>query len=157
MNHGPTVRTGSSGADVRRLQRLLVMMKLLNFDEIDGAFGPKTVAERHARLAAVVVELHARARGLVHADLRHRVRAQDDQLGLHELEDFVADRELAAAVAPDHGELVASADAQVDADALARGVSKCSGPYHSATSSGSVHALKTRSRGASKMRVIRTS
>src|SRR2546423_15649503 len=38
-----------------------------------------------------------------------------------------------------------------------RGVSKCSGPYHAATSSGSVHALKTRSRGASKMRVIRTS
>jgi peptidoglycan hydrolase-like protein with peptidoglycan-binding domain len=44
MNHGPTIRTGSSGADVRRLQRLLVMMKLLNFDEIDGAFGPKTNA-----------------------------------------------------------------------------------------------------------------
>jgi peptidoglycan hydrolase-like protein with peptidoglycan-binding domain len=44
MNHGPTIRTGSSGADVRRLQRLLVMMKLLNFDEIDGAFGPKTDA-----------------------------------------------------------------------------------------------------------------
>src|SRR5215211_8744907 len=32
----------------------------------------------------------------------------------------------------------------------------CSGPYHSATSSGSVHALKTRSRGASKTCVIRT-
>jgi len=44
MNHGPTIRTGSSGADVRRLQRLFVMMKLLNFDEIDGAFGPKTDA-----------------------------------------------------------------------------------------------------------------
>jgi peptidoglycan hydrolase-like protein with peptidoglycan-binding domain len=44
MNHGPTIRTGSSGANVRRLQRLLVMMKLLNFDEIDGAFGPKTDA-----------------------------------------------------------------------------------------------------------------
>src|SRR5918992_6221813 len=36
-----------------------------------------------------------------------------------------------------------------------RGVSKCSGPYHPATSSGSVQALKTRSRGASKTRVIR--
>src|SRR5919107_3592577 len=44
MNHGPTIRNGSSGADVRRLQRLLVMMKLLDFDEIDGAFGPKTEA-----------------------------------------------------------------------------------------------------------------
>src|SRR4051812_96172 len=37
-----------------------------------------------------------------------------------------------------------------------RGVSKNSGPYHAATSSGSVQALNTRSRGASKMRVIRT-
>src|SRR5262245_13685120 len=44
MNHGSTIRTGSIGADVRRLQRLLVMMKLLDFDEIDGAFGPKTNA-----------------------------------------------------------------------------------------------------------------
>src|SRR4051812_22930754 len=38
-----------------------------------------------------------------------------------------------------------------------RGVSTCSGPNHAATSSGSVQALNTRSRGASKMRVIRTS
>src|SRR5215212_232569 len=37
-----------------------------------------------------------------------------------------------------------------------RGVSKCSGPNHAATWSGSVHALNTRSRGASKIRVIRT-
>jgi hypothetical protein len=35
-------------------------------------------------------------------------------------------------------------------------VSKCSGPYHAATWSGSVHALNTCSRGASKMRVIKT-
>src|ERR671923_2247641 len=40
---------------------------------------------------------------------------------------------------------------------LSRGVSKCAGPYHAATASGSVQALNTRSRGASKMRVIRTS
>ena len=33
------------------------------------------VAERDARLGAVVVELHACDRGLVHADLRYRVRA----------------------------------------------------------------------------------
>src|SRR5687767_8312270 len=32
----------------------------------------------------------------------------------------------------------------------------CSGPYQAATSSGSVQALNTRSRGASKIRVIRT-
>src|SRR5881398_3459349 len=36
-----------------------------------------------------------------------------------------------------------------------RGASMCSGPYHSATSSGSVQALNTRARGASKMRVMR--
>src|SRR3989440_1404684 len=83
-----------------------------------GREGP--VAECHARLVAVVVELHAHDRGLVHAHLRHRVRAQDDQLRLHELEDVVADRELAAAAAPDHRELPAPADAQVDADPLAR-------------------------------------
>src|SRR2546421_5829456 len=102
-----------------------------------------TVAERHARLVAVVVELHAHDRGLMHADLRHRVRAQDDQLRLHELEDVVADRELAAAAAAlDHRELPAPADAQVDADPLARRfhvlgavpgrhlVGVCPGPEH---------------------------
>src|SRR3954469_3151765 len=40
---------------------------------------------------------------------------------------------------------------------LSRGVSKCSGPNHAATASGSVHAANTASRGASKIRVIRTS
>src|SRR5262245_27869364 len=38
-----------------------------------------------------------------------------------------------------------------------RGVSKCSGPYHSAMWSGSVHARNTCSRGASNMRVMTTS
>src|SRR4051812_19328572 len=38
-----------------------------------------------------------------------------------------------------------------------RGVSNCSGPYHCASSSGSVQALNTSSRGASKTRVIRIS
>src|SRR5215208_8307766 len=38
-----------------------------------------------------------------------------------------------------------------------RGVSKCAGPNQAATSSGSVQALNTCSRGASKMRVIRIS
>jgi len=44
MNDGPTIRSGSTGNDVRRLQRLLVMMKSLSFDEIDGVFGPNTDA-----------------------------------------------------------------------------------------------------------------
>jgi peptidoglycan hydrolase-like protein with peptidoglycan-binding domain len=42
MNSGPTISMGSSGADVRRLQRLLVEMKLLDFPGIDGSFGPNT-------------------------------------------------------------------------------------------------------------------
>jgi peptidoglycan hydrolase-like protein with peptidoglycan-binding domain len=44
MNHGPTIRSGSTGNDVRRLQRLLVMMKSLGFDEVDGVFGAHTDA-----------------------------------------------------------------------------------------------------------------
>src|SRR3954447_5564299 len=40
---------------------------------------------------------------------------------------------------------------------FSRGVSRCAGPNHAATASGSVHALNTSSRGASKTRVIMTS
>lgn len=42
MNSGPTLATGSQGEDVRRLQRVLVMVKLLGHTDIDGVFGPKT-------------------------------------------------------------------------------------------------------------------
>ncbi len=42
MNSGPTLSAGASGRDVRRLQRLLVEMKLLGYERIDGAFGPIT-------------------------------------------------------------------------------------------------------------------
>lgn len=41
MNQGPTIQQGSTGKDVKRLQRLLVMMKLLDYTQIDGTFGPK--------------------------------------------------------------------------------------------------------------------
>jgi peptidoglycan hydrolase-like protein with peptidoglycan-binding domain len=44
MNQGPTIQQGATGEDVKRLQRLLVMMKLLGFEQIDGVFGPKTAA-----------------------------------------------------------------------------------------------------------------
>ena len=44
MNSGPTLTIGSTGADVRRLQVILVMTKLLDYRQIDGAFGPKTQA-----------------------------------------------------------------------------------------------------------------
>jgi peptidoglycan hydrolase-like protein with peptidoglycan-binding domain len=44
MNQGPTIQQGATGEDVKRLQRLFVMMKLLGFEEIDGVFGSKTGA-----------------------------------------------------------------------------------------------------------------
>jgi|SRR6516165_6205184 peptidoglycan hydrolase-like protein with peptidoglycan-binding domain len=42
MNSGPTLRLGSTGPDVRRLQILFVMNKLLDCTGIDGNFGPQT-------------------------------------------------------------------------------------------------------------------
>jgi peptidoglycan hydrolase-like protein with peptidoglycan-binding domain len=42
MNSGPTLSVGANGPDVRRLQRLLVEIKELNYDQIDGNFGPVT-------------------------------------------------------------------------------------------------------------------
>lgn len=44
MNSGPTLAIGSTGADVRRLQILLVMIKSLDYQQIDGSFGAKTQA-----------------------------------------------------------------------------------------------------------------
>ena len=44
MNSGPSIRSGSAGSDVRRLQRLLVEMKILSFERIDGNFGSATEA-----------------------------------------------------------------------------------------------------------------
>ena len=42
MNSGPTLSLGSSGEDVKRLQRILVMVKLLDYTGIDGSFGAET-------------------------------------------------------------------------------------------------------------------
>ena len=42
MNSGPVLQQGSTGSDVRRVQRILVMIKLFGWEEIDGIFGPKT-------------------------------------------------------------------------------------------------------------------
>lgn len=42
MNSGPTLSLGSTGADVQRLQRLLVMIKLLDYTGIDGTFGAQS-------------------------------------------------------------------------------------------------------------------
>ena len=44
MNTGSTIQNGSTGNDVRRLQRILVMIKSLGPTEIDGVFGAKTEA-----------------------------------------------------------------------------------------------------------------
>jgi peptidoglycan hydrolase-like protein with peptidoglycan-binding domain len=42
MNSGPTLSIGSSGLDVRRLQIIFVMTKVLDVSDIDSNFGPKT-------------------------------------------------------------------------------------------------------------------
>ncbi len=42
MNQGSTLRKGSTGDEVKRAQRILVMIKLLDFRGIDGFFGTKT-------------------------------------------------------------------------------------------------------------------
>jgi peptidoglycan hydrolase-like protein with peptidoglycan-binding domain len=42
MNSGATLTIGSRGPDVRRLQIIFVMTKLLDVSGIDGIFGPKT-------------------------------------------------------------------------------------------------------------------
>lgn len=42
MNNGPTLQAGSTGLDVKRLQRLLVEMKILDFTHIDGNFAAAT-------------------------------------------------------------------------------------------------------------------
>jgi len=44
MNSGPILSIGSTGADVRRLQRLLVEIKILGFEQIDGTFAASTEA-----------------------------------------------------------------------------------------------------------------
>jgi len=44
MNNGPTLFQSSTGADVKRLQRLFVMTKAASVEAIDGIFGPKTEA-----------------------------------------------------------------------------------------------------------------
>jgi peptidoglycan hydrolase-like protein with peptidoglycan-binding domain len=43
MNHGPVLSSGSTGPDVRRLQRILVMIKNLDYTQITGTFGPETL------------------------------------------------------------------------------------------------------------------
>jgi peptidoglycan hydrolase-like protein with peptidoglycan-binding domain len=42
MNNGPTLSLGSHGHDVRRFQRILVMMKSLYYTEITGSFNSVT-------------------------------------------------------------------------------------------------------------------
>jgi peptidoglycan hydrolase-like protein with peptidoglycan-binding domain len=44
MNSGATIALGDTGTDVKRLQRILVMMKSLDYTSIDGIFGAKTDA-----------------------------------------------------------------------------------------------------------------
>jgi peptidoglycan hydrolase-like protein with peptidoglycan-binding domain len=42
MNQEPILKKGSTGKDVKRVQRILVMLKLLVYTGIDGSFGTNT-------------------------------------------------------------------------------------------------------------------
>ena len=42
MNSGPTISIGATGRDVRRLQRIFVMTKVLSVDDITGTFDTTT-------------------------------------------------------------------------------------------------------------------
>ena len=42
MNTGPILQNGSTGAEVKRLQRILMMLKLLDYRGIDGIFSSNT-------------------------------------------------------------------------------------------------------------------
>jgi peptidoglycan hydrolase-like protein with peptidoglycan-binding domain len=42
MNSGPTLQLGSTGPDVKRVQRIFVVRQEYPYDEIDGIFGPLT-------------------------------------------------------------------------------------------------------------------
>ena len=42
VNSGPILSIGSAGPDVRRLQIIFVMTKVLNVSDIDSQFGPNT-------------------------------------------------------------------------------------------------------------------
>jgi len=58
MNSGPTLALGATGPDVSRLQRLFVEMKLLDYQGIDGDFGPITdqVVQDFQASAGLVVD-----------------------------------------------------------------------------------------------------
>ena len=49
MNSGPTLAKGSTGSDVRRLQRILVMIKVMDYTGIDAIFGTNTEAAVESR------------------------------------------------------------------------------------------------------------
>lgn len=42
MKIDPILQNGSTGAEMRRLQRILVMLNLLDYRGIDGIVGPNT-------------------------------------------------------------------------------------------------------------------
>lgn len=58
MNSGPTIQLGSTGPDVKRLQRIFVVRKELDYTGIDGVFGPQTqdVVEQFQAGAGLTVD-----------------------------------------------------------------------------------------------------
>jgi len=58
MNSGPTLQLGSTGPDVKRVQRIFVVRKTLDYTGIDGNFGPitKSVVEQFQGGAGLTVD-----------------------------------------------------------------------------------------------------
>ena len=85
MNSGPTLQIGSTGPDVRRLQILFVMTKLLDYTGIDGSFGPQTqdavqivpaIKQSHGGWGGRTSNVERASSGSEHAEVSPQVNGQ---------------------------------------------------------------------------------
>src|SRR5215217_3904334 len=148
----PTSRTLSSTRSERRLE--LGERALPAPTGTPGpVLGVGTVGQGHVSLSGLLPKLDSGDGAVVKADVRHRLGLEHEELRLDELDDLVADRMVRTGLPAGHPQLEPAADAEVDHHRFARDL-EARGPDHLATCSGSVQALNTTSRGASKTCVI---
>ena len=79
MNSGPRLTIGSTGPDVRRLQIIFVMTKLLDVSSIDGIFGPSEtviIADTNANPTLVAADMLA---GAEHDELATAILLTDSE------------------------------------------------------------------------------